>query len=311
MKISEFIARFRRWQRTPVATEPLDGSEQHVCRNCGESYDGRYCPRCGQTARTVRLTARNVMSNALDVWGAGSRSMPRNIMHLLLRPGYMIADYLRGHRQPYFPPFKMLFVMMATFVMIVHVSRWLANYSEPKSSSELVGIVNSMNYIEKDATKASDDAWHSFNVRKEIMGATISKLSEWFDNHQAISIVVIQGFVAVSIWIVFRRSKRLPRLTLSEQFFVQVFLSNQILICSTIYFLLSLMWVRGGNEDLPQFMTIAIYLVDYKQLFGFSWWGTIWRSVLSMVLLSMVLILIVFGVVLLVLYPFLAERAQR
>ena len=112
MNIREIYQRFRLWQRTPTATAPLAPGEQHVCKNCGESFDGRYCPRCGQAGKTARLTLRNVMANALDVWGAGNRSMPRNILHLLLRPGYMIADYLQGHRQPYYPPFKMLFIFV-------------------------------------------------------------------------------------------------------------------------------------------------------------------------------------------------------
>ncbi len=307
MKISEFIARFRRWQLTPVATASLNGTEQHVCHNCGESYDGRYCPRCGQTARTVRLTVRNVMSNALDVWGAGNRSMPRNIIHLLFRPGYMIADYLRGHRQPYFPPFKMLFIMMAMFLMIVHVSRWMVNYTEPENPTALERIAVSMDSI--DAKDVSGVALQSFQMRKDMMNAVILQVKEWFDNHQAISLVVFQGFVAVSIWIVFRRSKRLPRLSLSEQVFVQVFLSSQILICSTIYFLLSLMWVHGGNDDLPQLLTTAIYLADYKQIFGFGWWGTFWRLVLAVVMLLTVGFLVLIGAVMLVAYPLIAENA--
>ena len=54
----------------------------------------------------------------MDLWGMGSRSLPYTLWQLLLRPGYLIADYLGGRRQASFPPVKML-VFVALFVYII------------------------------------------------------------------------------------------------------------------------------------------------------------------------------------------------
>ena len=49
--------------------------------------------------------------NFLDVWGLGNRGMFRTIRDLVLRPGYMIRDYLKGMQMAYFPPFNMFFLL--------------------------------------------------------------------------------------------------------------------------------------------------------------------------------------------------------
>lgn len=314
-KLRESYQRFRQWQLTPTATEPLDGSEQHACLNCGESFDGRYCPRCGQKGNTRRLTLHNVMANALDVWGAGNRSMPRNIVHLLLRPGYMIGDYLRGHRQPYFPPFKMLFIFTATFLIMVEVVRWSIGFEEqPKPSfnkSLHEAIYESLNdgtYMDESKT-SNKQAVHDFELRKHLIGDSISKMIDWLDDHRAISIILFQGVVALVVWRFFQHSKRLPQLSLSEQMFVQVFLSSQIMLISAVYFLLSLLWKPGGVDNLPSPIALSIYLFDYKQLFGYSWWGTLWRSAAAMVLLWGIIIGVGIIAFVFVIYPTFAADA--
>lgn len=56
----------------------------------------------------------------LDVWGMGNRSMFRSLRDLVLRPGYLIRDYIGGMQSAYFPPFKMFFVLAALAVLVEH-----------------------------------------------------------------------------------------------------------------------------------------------------------------------------------------------
>ena len=48
----------------------------------------------------------------------GNRGMFRSIRDLILRPGYMIRDYLRGMQMAYFPPFKMFFLLLALSLLV-------------------------------------------------------------------------------------------------------------------------------------------------------------------------------------------------
>ena len=279
---------FRHWQRTPHVPAPLS-DDQHVCLNCGESFNGQFCPRCGQNGNAARFTPSNVLANALDVWGASNRSMPRNIVHLLLRPGYMIADYLNGHRMPYFPPFKMLFILVTTFLFITFATRYVSGYEDNESATEfdfeLVGEI-----IDQVLIRLVDDKEIELPVNNDVVDArrknVVAKFhnaQHWFNNHRAISILIFQLFFAFSAWLFFRKSPRMGKLTLSEQFFVQVFISSQMIIISFLYYYLSLLWVEGGANSVPDEISVMVYLIDYKQLYGFKWRHTIWRSIKLMI----------------------------
>ena len=44
--------------------------------------------------------------------------MFRTIRDLILRPGYMIRDYLQGMQMAYFPPFKMFFLLITLALLV-------------------------------------------------------------------------------------------------------------------------------------------------------------------------------------------------
>ena len=105
--------RFKEWEQQPHQVAPLS-EEHHKCATCGTHYEGNYCPRCGQSSRIGRYSFKNAILLYLDVWGLGNRGMFRSIRDLLLRPGYMIRDYLRGMQMAYFPPFPTIFWALAS-----------------------------------------------------------------------------------------------------------------------------------------------------------------------------------------------------
>ena len=109
--------RYKEWKLQPHQVAPLS-EEQHECATCGTHYEGNYCPRCGQSAKIGRYSFKNAFLLFLDVWGLGNRGMFRSIRDLILRPGYMIRDYLRGMQMAYFPPFKMFFLLLALWLVV-------------------------------------------------------------------------------------------------------------------------------------------------------------------------------------------------
>ena len=116
-KRAAWLRAFRMWQRRPYEVAPLK-NERHVCSSCKTEFTGNYCPRCGQAAEVGRFSFKKALMLFLDVWAIGNRSMLRSLRDLMLRPGYMIRDYLSGMRSAYFPPFKMFF-LLAAFSLIV------------------------------------------------------------------------------------------------------------------------------------------------------------------------------------------------
>ena len=86
---------FCEWQQRPYQVAQKS-EEYHCCRTCGEEFQGNYCPRCGQSAKIRRYSFKAALLLFLDVWGMGNRGMFRTLRDLILRPGYLIRDYISG-----------------------------------------------------------------------------------------------------------------------------------------------------------------------------------------------------------------------
>ena len=120
--LKEKIRRFHEWQQKPYVVAPLS-EQEHECATCGTHYTGNFCPRCGQSQRIGRYSFKMALLNFMDVWGLGNRGMFRTIRDFLLRPGYMIRDYLSGMQMAYFPPFKLFFLLAALSILVPESSK--------------------------------------------------------------------------------------------------------------------------------------------------------------------------------------------
>ena len=65
--------------------------KQH-CLNCGADFEGAFCPHCGQYWRVQRVTARSILDLIVTNITSINAKMPRTILDLFYRPGYLIAD---------------------------------------------------------------------------------------------------------------------------------------------------------------------------------------------------------------------------
>ena len=236
--------RFKRWQRRSPEF-PIMGEEEHRCQCCGQRYQGNYCPRCSQKAGLGRITWRNVSNGMLDVWGMGSRSLPFSIWQLLYRPGYFIGDYISGKRQLSFPPVKMLFIIALIYANVYY-------------------------WFFPDV----------LNLPLEEQGAAGYKL--WIREHYSWAMLVMSVLAIIPTWVAFRNSPHLTRHTIPEGFFIQVLFQTLTIVLSLLTIPLDFTDARFSTlaYDL---LIMAYYFVGYKQLFGYGYWGTLWRQVLVII----------------------------
>ena len=291
-RLAEWWREFCEWQRTPMRNPPLS-EQQAVCLNCGDSYDGDFCPRCGQPATAQRFTVGHVMRQALDVWGLGGRkSMPRTIWHLIWRPGYMIYDYLKGHRQPYFSPFKMLFLVTAALAVFVHM--------QPGAETQVDAQNHMLDSLERVVTDFAESYGKEQNRSvKEYQQSTrrimqpVRSVVHWFDTHDvAIAILFHLSMTLFVMWM-FRKTPRLGCATAVEHFYAQVFIASQLSIFKALGVLLMVVFSRHATASLPSEFTYALFVLDFKQLYGFGWWKTAWKTLLVFILYGIVMIVLI------------------
>jgi len=88
------------------------------CLNCGTEYEDSYCPHCGQYWKVRRITLSNIIETvSSNIFGFQS-NLPRTMLSLLYRPGYLINDYLRGKRREYTNPFSLIIILAAITLFI-------------------------------------------------------------------------------------------------------------------------------------------------------------------------------------------------
>ena len=250
--IEEKYRRFRQWQETPFHYH--DTHEHHGCCNCGAEGENNYCPRCGQKAVYGPITWRSVGQGLLDVWGVGTRSLPYTLWQLLWRPGYLIRDYISGKRQASFPPVKML-------VIVGVIMLFVGNLLEPGgiSEQEPVAATGLRHYIDV-----------AFN---------------WLNRNMEWGVLLMFCSMIVPIWFLFRQAPKCPRHTLPQGFYIQVFASTQFLLWMLLIAAIG-EFLLGASADYAGlivfiFLVPIMLLIDFKQLFGYGWWGTLWRALLA------------------------------
>lgn len=256
--IQEKYQQFRRWQQQPF--EYHDTADRHTCSNCGNEYDSNYCPRCGQKAAHGPITWKSVWGSVMDVWGVGTRSLPYSLWQLLWRPGYLIRDYISGKRQVSFPPVKMM-VIVAFFALMI------------------IGLIDPEMAGNDDVTNVSATGYEHY----------VDLISNWLDNHPEWAFLSLFSLLILPVYYLFRHAPKFPRHSLPQGFFIQVFTCTQFILLMTIVAVviagLNPFILEEEDEDVSGIMVplvLLILLFDYKQLFGYGWWGTLWRVLLSL-----------------------------
>ena len=264
MDIKATYQRFRQWQHSPNDHEFASHDTQH-CTNCGHDFVGNFCPYCSQKSGLGPITWRSVGKSIAEVWGMHNRSLVYSLMQLFLRPGYFISDYISGKRQVSFPPVKMLAIVAVLGVIVDFLTGAIHGMVRLHNSERL-------SYI--------DDVFSWLNVH--LNGAFpppsnyLSDVFLWLNTHPDVLSLLLLSFLIIPNYYIFRFAPRNTLHTLPQGFFIQVFSSTVFMILNMIYDITSLGWLVLILGAVMVFMT-------YRQLFGYSVWGTLWRAVMAFV----------------------------
>lgn len=244
----------------------VDNDEtRRCCSSCGHHFVGRFCPQCGLDNLYQRLTVKSAWHSFLDIWGMGNRPMFRTLRDLFWRPGYMIGDYIDGKRGLYFPPFKMMAILVIILVLI-------ENFVSGSSLSDI--HFNSDGGVEIENT---------INI--------LNKAFAWVNEHKLVYYLSLSALSVLSMWLFFswrtkpekhKSADKPRRLNVVETFYSEVYIGNQGLIISII----DALCFHFLKEIVP-FLLVFIILIriySYKQLYQRSWISTSLRTLAALIL---------------------------
>lgn len=312
----------RRQQQRTTALVEADRTER-VCSNCGEQYTGRLCPQCGQPGTWTRFTWKQTVLNLLDIWGLGNRPMFRTLKELFWRPGYMVRDYLHGHRQFYFPPFKLLAVsiIMLIFVGYVLVNVLRAIYGDAIDLSDLTPTSMFASLVKDLESRQLSGNWRAISDACLWLFKLLSKniLYEW---------LFLAVFLVACIWIAFRRVGKRYNFVETYIFIIFILCLKTLLLtiahlgtgfCLLVespavslgassthvhpsVFLSALAFIYSIVVGLVAFaftvLRYYLFALSFKQFYGLSWKSTILHFFLSVLVACWIIVVVALFIVL-------------
>ena len=99
----------------PLSAEPC------TCRNCGHSFTGNFCPRCGQSRGIYRFRLKHAPGNILRSLFRVDGKFGHTLLALLYRPGHLMRGFMQGRRAAYSMPLQTLFLLIAFYLLAVQL----------------------------------------------------------------------------------------------------------------------------------------------------------------------------------------------
>ena len=240
----------------------------------------------------------------------------RTLSHLLLRPGYMMRDYiLRGDHERYLAPFTALLVFYSVFTLIVAVVQ--PRMPQNSIAENMIRETEEIN-VQVDSThEHRRQAFMSTleTIREALYLTRLDLHPEQVDSSWKASLAAVEGDL---------RSKGIPlflgnflMLWLSMAFLLRkrgvsvsgaAAASAYVLCQFCIFMFLALLFSFGSDSNLNTLVMGALLFIDYRQMLGLknrpAFWLTVKTGLVYLLFEVLFYVLLIAGMVILALIRF-------
>lgn len=234
----------------------------------------------------------------------------RTFSQLLLRPGYMIRDYIQGQHERYLAPLTALIVFYAFFALVSAILQPVQHQGTIPQALE-----NSMD-LKLDWNQDTLGRNMALNVAKIVQDGYIflhlDQYPEVVDTQHEAAIAALEGTL---------RSQGIP-LFLSEFLFLWLAMILSLrryklgssacaagaayVLCQFSFFMLfALLLTWGKSASINILLMLLLLIVDYHQWLGIPWKKSFWQAIrtgVSYGVIYALMILLISGVVLLLVF---------
>lgn len=249
------------------------------CLNCGNEFEGKFCPECGQKADTGRFTMRFIFENMVTAILGRDGSIWFTLKNLFARPGGMIVDILGGKRKRYFSPFPMLFLALTLYILITSVTTGFM-LQEAFKEGETV--------MSQDTGENSQQAAEVYHAIKQ----TVS----FFINHYTLCFLLTLPLLVVAARACYGRDNR-KRYYWAEYIITIVYAMVIVVLfrCLTKFtYVFDHEIALTLGFILAPLVIVLAFTACFRKMLGYSIVKTAWRSILTVLLYCLMLFVIVF-----------------
>src|SRR6187399_2296348 len=86
--------------------------EDHVCKSCGNPFQGFYCNQCGEKIIEAKdRKFRTFLSQVLIATTFADNRFVKSLWVTMRNPGFLSREYVEGRRVKYMRPLQMFFIL--------------------------------------------------------------------------------------------------------------------------------------------------------------------------------------------------------
>ena len=102
-----------------MSTHLAQHEEVSNCHNCGAAVQYNYCSVCGQETRLHVPSAGEFIHEFIGHYVALEGKLAQTLRFLMLRPGFLTAEYIAGRRKRYVEPLRVYLTMSLLFFAVL------------------------------------------------------------------------------------------------------------------------------------------------------------------------------------------------
>ena len=299
-------------QTTPETQPEVANCEANnivKCLNCGNEFEGHYCPECGQSADTGRFTIKLILENLQTAILGRDGGVWFTLKSLFTRPGAMVVD--DGKRKRYFSPFPMLFLTLTVYILLFSFT----------GSREYTKELEDIRVEKTDAAKSDTTVSYSELENKEpIKQETYNRLTQYLGDvfrfynnyYTAVFMLTLPIFLfATRVWY----GKNNRKHYYQAEYLVAIVYSMVMVVLFRCLVSLVYLFSESASDTISVFaplVIIAAFTACFNKMLGFSIAKTAWRSLLAIVLYYIILGIFLLSIFLiLVVFVFLIVKRQQ
>ena len=261
--------------------------------------------------KKTRKRSRDFYRGAFDSIPFLNDDAKRTFSHLLLRPGYMIRDYIKGAHERYLAPLTALIVFYAFFALVAAVMQPVQQRHRKEINPEVL-LEDVEDQIPEDEHIVSLFMNTLKTLKKGWIYLHLDQFPEEVDTQHESSLAALEGTLRSQGIPLFAGQFLLLWLAMSlalcryKQRMSAYAAASAYILCQYSFFMLfALLFSFGKSAEIGILLTTVLLMWDYHQWLGVRWKKSFWLVLKTCVyygLLAGVVILLAGGTVVLIAY---------
>lgn len=235
-----------------------------TCKNCGTTFEGKFCSNCSQKADTHRFTVKHFAHEFFHAFTHADKGIFFLMKELFIRPGTVAREFNAGKRKKYFNPITYLLIVMAVQIYITQKSGINTYYLQEVQKQTQTEMVGSGAEYEKTV---------------ELMKVVEQQILE----HSKIVNFLFLPILAFISWVMFKRAGS----NYAEVLVLDVLWIAQILLLYVIVCLIPFLIYPPSVVMTMNIYTVVCFIymvIALKQFFLQGWFATILKGLVIQIL---------------------------